>query len=230
MGSPSPGRSSSIVERHRRWMLSLTGLLAILGVVIMVASAVSGGSKAPQRGRTLDGAYIDATIQTLADTGELTLLAEGRARRGTLRDLASEMRDRDQLVAQLLASMHMRIFGRAAQGPDGSIVRHDGLSMVPAPAVERARVSTARGFDKSFLDAVIAGRADLLRRARERGRHAEDEQLRSLAGELAATYAADIRRLAAWRERWFGAPPPALRGDAAGGRSSGDMSGMPPTP
>lgn len=210
------------------WVARIAVLLVLAAAAGVALTAATSGTDETRAKLASDGTYIDGAIEALESAQALGAVAERLSPRARVRSFAAGMRSRDRLVTQLMASIHMRKFKRPAQNPDGTVVLHDGLSLPSTAEVDPVALRAARPFDRAFLDASIEMRAVLIGLARDHGESGGDEALQALGRELIERYMADLHRMARWRESWFDAPSPALRGLET--EADEGMPGMPGMP
>jgi uncharacterized protein (DUF305 family) len=70
-------------------------------------------------------------------------------------------------------------------------------------------LATARPFDRAFIDAMVPHHQGAIRMARAQLARGEDRELQKLATDIVSAQEREIRRMDAWRTRWYGEASPA---------------------
>jgi uncharacterized protein (DUF305 family) len=76
-------------------------------------------------------------------------------------------------------------------------------------SMEGPDLATAKPFDRAFIDAMVPHHQGAIRMARAQLARGEDRELLTLAAAIVTAQEREIRRMNAWRTRWYGAASPA---------------------
>lgn len=160
---------------------------------------------AVQMAKTAQKAAAHAQIKTAADaivTAQTDEIAQ-------LRRIAKQLGVRP--AAMPMAGMH--------HGDHATMPAAEALGLSPGDmgmSMDMDALSSARPFDRAFIDMMIRHHQGAIRMARAELARGKNPQLRQIARGIVGAQAHEIREMNAWRADWYGQPSPAGRNAPSG--------------
>lgn len=143
-----------------------------------------------------DAQFIDRMIPHHEMAVTMAKEALEKAERAELRQLAQAI-----VEAQEAEIRQMRAW-RAAWHP--SLLPTGAGASAPMAAMGGESAPSQGGFDRRFIDEMIAHHEVAVTMATEAQERASREELRQAAAKMAQSQADEIRRMREWRKEWFG--------------------------
>lgn len=185
---------------------SLAVASALASVLAFVAAACGrdDDSPGPVDGNGVDRAFVSEMIPHHRSALKLAGLARRRTGRTEIQRLAGAT-----IATQRAELVNLRRIARqlAAAGIRPRPLGLPAHEMGGDPDTRRLR--RRRPFDRAYIDATIRHDQAAIRMARAVITDGRNPDIRDVAAAIIDAKASEIRRLNAWRDRWYGAPSPA---------------------
>ncbi len=198
-------------------------LLAVVAATTLIGcgGSDSSSSDSAKKANAIDRAFVQEMIPHHAMAVEMSKPAAKSGQHSEIKSLAASISSsqRDQIaqmqkVAQTLGVKpdKMPMGGAMAHGM-GAMDRNAtklGIAMDQmGMMMHMSSLDHAKPFDRKFIDLMIPHHAGAIRMARAELAKGTNPKLRRLANEIIAAQVKEIRKMNAWRIRWFGQPSPA---------------------
>lgn len=164
---------------------------------------------ATARGNAVDRAFARRLVPHHEQAVAVAQLAVGRAEHRALRALAADVvqvRRRDLRRVRPVAR-HLGVRPGRTERVDQLAVLDDADTMalsIDVLGTDAAALSHADPFDRAVLDAMIAHDRCAIRMARVELARGMNPQLRAVARWIVRGQAAEVARMCAWNEAWYG--------------------------
>ncbi|HET8592411.1 MAG TPA: DUF305 domain-containing protein [Solirubrobacterales bacterium] len=192
------------------WQIAgaLATVAAVIGIVAVISSNRDhGDSEDEAHAATAAQVDDDFTAQMVAHHElaiEMAEIAEDRAERPELRELAAAITAAQMSEIAQLESIHERLFDGPIEGHEhgdlGLTHAEKGMEMDPA------ELENATPFDRAFIDAMVPHHEGAIAMARIELEEGENRELRQIAEAIIAAQTTEIAQMNRWREQWYGAP------------------------
>jgi uncharacterized protein (DUF305 family) len=189
------------------------GALALVALAALVLGACGGEEdKQAAEAGPAEQAFLEAMVPHHETAVEMALVAGQRAEHPQVSELAAAIVGAQQKEIRRMRRMHERLFGDMLR-PNIDSHQQLGLSAEEAgmmhgmEAVEE--LEKTKPFDRAFIDEMVPHHQGAIRMARVLGGKTEDPEMKRLAEAIIRTQSSEIRRMNAWRTKWFRAPSPA---------------------
>jgi uncharacterized protein (DUF305 family) len=164
-----------------------------------------------RKGNKTEQAFLKAMIPHHEAAVQMANVAKQRGQQRETKTLAVDIVAAQSDEIMQMERIHKRLFGSEIT-PDPEAHEQLGLSpeqagMDHAGAAEG--LGTARPFDRAFIDEMVPHHQGAIRMARALEAKVQDPEVKRLAEAIIRTQSSEIRRMNAWRTKWFGAPSPA---------------------
>jgi uncharacterized protein (DUF305 family) len=176
------------------------------------------------KGGLVDRAFVAQMVPHHEMAVAMAREAPSRAEHPELRELARSIAtDQAREIATLRAAadrLGVPIAGMPAMGGDAGAHADHGAMEADAKtlglamddmgmAMDGPDLATAKPFDRAFIDAMVPHHQGAIRMARAELARGQDAELERLARAIVTAQEREIRRMNAWRARWYGAASPA---------------------
>ncbi len=187
----------------------LTGIVAIpAGAALLAACGGGGGGGGMEHGgghgaagatatAEYDQTFIDAMVPHHQAAIDMARLAQTKAEHAELKGLADAIAtDQEGEIAQ------MKAWRKAWYGSD-TIPAGAGGHQMGGMDVDLGQLANMQPFDKAFIDAMIPHHQSAIEMAREAQTKAKRQEIKDLAGRIAAEQQREIDQMRQWRAQWY---------------------------
>ncbi len=144
-----------------------------------------------------DQTFIDAMVPHHQAAIDMARLAQTKAEHSELKDLANAIAtDQEGEIAQ------MKAWRKAWYGSD-TIPAGAGGHQMGGMDVDLGQLANMQPFDRAFIDAMIPHHQSALEMAREAQTKAKRQEIKDLAGRIAAAQQREIDQMRQWRAQWY---------------------------
>lgn len=189
-----------------RW--KLFGAFAIVATLATPLVATGCGEDEEEAAATeTDGAFMVEMTAHHESAIEMAEIAEERAQRPQIRELASDIIATQSDEIDELEGIHQALFAEPVAEGD-----HGTLGLAPHEAgmeMDASELESAKPFERAFIDMMVPHHQGAIRMARVQLDQGQNPQLHDLARAIIDAQSREIEEMNAWRERWYGAPSPA---------------------
>lgn len=159
----------------------------------------------PMGGMSFDQMFIAGMIPHHQSAIEMARLAQQKAEHQEIKDLAAGI-----IAAQERENTQMRQWYRQWYGTDQiPAMPHEAMSsMMPGMDMTGMSgspdLSSAKPFDRAFIDAMIPHHEGAIMMARQAQQRAQHPELKKLADDIVKTQQSEIDQMKTWRQAWYG--------------------------
>ncbi|MDQ3571408.1 MAG: DUF305 domain-containing protein [Actinomycetota bacterium] len=180
---------------------------AFAALAIALIAGCGGDDDADEAAVETDGAFIVEMTAHHESAIEMAEIAEERAQRPQIRELATDIIATQSEEIDELEALHQALFAEpVAEGDHGTL----GLEPHEAGMEMDAReLESAKPFERAFIDMMVPHHQGAIRMARVQLDKGQNPQIHDLAQAIIDAQSREIEAMNAWRERWYGAPSPA---------------------
>lgn len=184
-----------------RWPALLAGTLAILAAVTF---AVCGGDDdSDASGTEVDRAFVAGMVPHHQLAIEMAKVAQERGESPFVRELADEIVAAQSEEIRLMRRIDSELAKEGVEVGDLGVPEH-----LTGMESSMAELESARPFDRTFIDMMVAHHAGAIRQARIEIEEGENEDLMALAQRIIEAQSREIRAMNEHRAEEFGAPSP----------------------
>jgi uncharacterized protein (DUF305 family) len=194
-------------SRFRR--AATVAALALMGAAAMGGATATAASTA----NAVDRAFVREMVPHHQMAVEMATMASTQAEHAQLKALAASIVADQSAEIRTLKRIAKRLGVTPAGDNDHEQMIRDadtlGLSMDEmGMSMDMGKLDGAKPFDRKFIDMMIEHHQGAIRMARVERSKSADAHLRRIARAIVVAQAKEIRRMNAWRKRWYGATSP----------------------
>jgi uncharacterized protein (DUF305 family) len=173
---------------------------SLLLALTLSTACGSGESSSGSQGNASDRAFLNDMIPHHRMAVDMGRTAQREADHRELRTLASSIVADQREEISLMGKLKRQVEAGDASSTFGMSMREMGMDM------DMDAFMRARPFDRTFIDDMVPhheGAVDMAKLELAKGRH---PQVRSLARRIIRSQSGEIRKMNAYRKRWYGPP------------------------
>jgi uncharacterized protein (DUF305 family) len=184
------------------------GAFALVVVLIIAgASVLSGAEDDGSASEETDGAFVSEMVPHHESAIDMAEIALKEAEHPEIKELANSIIASQSEEISTLESIHQRLFeapiGEVDHGTLGLAEHEMGMD------ADVATLSSAKPFDRAFIDMMILHHQGAIGMARIEIAHGGDEETQALAERMIAAQSREIEDMNSWRSEWYGEASPA---------------------
>ena len=187
--------------------------LALAAAAALAAGCADDPNEEAGRSNAAEQAFLAAMAPHHESAIRMAGIASKRAQHRELRQLAVDIAAAQEAEVAKIARMHRRLTGETLR-PNADAHAQLGLSAREAGMMHQGRhaiaeLTSAKDFDRAFIDAMLPHHQGAIRMAKAVLPDARDAELRRLAKQIVRDQSREIVQMSRWRAAWYGAPSPA---------------------
>jgi uncharacterized protein (DUF305 family) len=177
-------------------LVGLTGIIVTAAYLQPLAPSGAAGASG------MDAMFIEQMIPHHDDAIAMAELALTRAEHPEIRQLAADIKRTQTAENAQMRSWYREWFGASVPDVGGSSSMMGG--MMGSGAISMADLEVAEPFDKAFIEAMIPHHQTAIMMSRMAGGASGRPEMRGLTSSIIEAQSAEIAKMQAWYEEWYG--------------------------